>query len=201
MSLMIRIVRRRATGLRCYGRRADEVNVNRAEGGSDMFASGEDIDRRRFAGRHFGGGASEIQSFHVLNWNDIWVEMTRVSTTAGSWRCVEAPMIVGVPRAVRLLTQTAQEFMNTVDELLPLASVVVIYLTRMIELGARRDTTAGAIRERLTLRLFVLAGTLMVAGSVVEFFVRHSTLKWWTFAAGWMCAAVSVVIRRQAIAA
>src|SRR6266516_2720502 len=91
--------------------------------------------------------------------------------------------------------------MKTVDELLPLASVVVIYLTRMIELGARRDTTAGAIRERLTLRLFVLAVTLMVAGSIVEFFVRQSTLKWWTFAAGWMCAAVSVVIRRQAIAA
>lgn len=91
--------------------------------------------------------------------------------------------------------------MKTVDVVLPLASVILIYLTRMIELGARRDTTAGPIRERLTLRLFVLAGTLMVAGSVVEFFVRHLTLNLWTFAGGWMCAALSVVIRRQAIAA
>jgi protein-S-isoprenylcysteine O-methyltransferase Ste14 len=91
--------------------------------------------------------------------------------------------------------------MKTVDVVLPLASVILIYLTRMIELGARRDTTAGPIRERLTLRLFVLAGTLMIAGSIVEFFVRHLTLNWWTFAGGWMCAVVSVVIRRKAIAA
>src|SRR5205823_2151912 len=97
--------------------------------------------------------------------------------------------------------EIAQKPMMTVDVYLPLASVVLIYLTRMIELRTRRDTIAGPVRERLTLRLFVLAGTLMVAGSIVEFLLRHLKLNEWTFGGGWMCAVASVVVRRKAIAA
>jgi hypothetical protein len=67
-----------------------------------MFATGEHIDRERFVGSEFGGVASENQSFDVWNWIDIWVEMTRMTTTAGGWRCFEAPIIAGVPEAVRL---------------------------------------------------------------------------------------------------
>jgi protein-S-isoprenylcysteine O-methyltransferase Ste14 len=91
--------------------------------------------------------------------------------------------------------------MNSIQVILPVASVGVIYLARMLELGTKRDTIRGPVRERLTLRLFMLAGTLMVIGSLVEFFGRHLTLNWWTFATGWLCAAASVAIRRQAIAA
>jgi protein-S-isoprenylcysteine O-methyltransferase Ste14 len=91
--------------------------------------------------------------------------------------------------------------MNSIQVILPVASVSVIYLARMLELGAKRDTIRGPVRERLTLRLFMLAGTLMMIGSLVEFFARHLTLNWWTFAAGWMCAVTSVAIRRRAIAA
>jgi protein-S-isoprenylcysteine O-methyltransferase Ste14 len=91
--------------------------------------------------------------------------------------------------------------MNSIQVILPVASVSVIYLARMLELGTKRDTIRGPVRERLTLRLFMLAGTLMVIGSLVEFFARHLALDWWTFAAGWLCAAASVAIRRRAIAA
>ena len=91
--------------------------------------------------------------------------------------------------------------MKSVGTVLPIASVVLIYLVRLVELGTRRDTISGPIRERLTLRLFMLAGTVMVAGSVVEFFVRQMSLNGWTFIAGWICALASLVIRRKAIAA
>ncbi len=91
--------------------------------------------------------------------------------------------------------------MKSVGIVLPIASVVLIYLVRLVELGTRRDTISGPIRERLTLRLFMLAGTVMVAGSVVEFFVRQMSLNGWTFIAGWICALASLVIRRKAIAA
>ena len=91
--------------------------------------------------------------------------------------------------------------MKSVGTVLPIASVVLIYLVRLVELGTRRDTISGPIRERLTLRLFMLAGTVMVAGSVVEFFVRQMSLNGWTFTAGWICALASLVIRRKAIAA
>ncbi len=91
--------------------------------------------------------------------------------------------------------------MKMVDVYLPLVSVILIYLSRMIELGTRRDTMAGPVLERLTLPLFVLAGSVMVAGSIVELFVRHLRLNGWTFVCGWMCAVASVVLRRKAIAA
>ena len=91
--------------------------------------------------------------------------------------------------------------MKSAGIVLPIASVVLIYLVRLAELGTKRDTIPGPVRERLTLRLFMLAGTLMVAGSVVEFFVRQMSLNWWTFTAGWLCALASLVIRRKAIAA
>ncbi|HZI32519.1 MAG TPA: isoprenylcysteine carboxylmethyltransferase family protein [Candidatus Binatia bacterium] len=91
--------------------------------------------------------------------------------------------------------------MNSIPVILPVASLSAIYLARMVELGTKRDTIRGPVRERLTLRLFMLAGTLMVFGSLIEFFARHLKLNWWTFAAGWLCAVSSVVIRRRAIAA
>jgi len=83
----------------------------------------------------------------------------------------------------------------------PIASVLVIYLARMVELKAKRDTIRGPVKENLTLRLFMLAGTLMLAGSITEFLLRHSSLYWPTFIAGWACALFSFGIRRRAIAA
>lgn len=85
--------------------------------------------------------------------------------------------------------------------ILPIASVLLIYLARMVELKKKRNTIAGPVKENLTLRLFMLAGTLMLVGSITEFLLRHSSLFWPTFVAGWACALLSFSIRRRAIAA
>ena len=85
--------------------------------------------------------------------------------------------------------------------LLPVASVVGIYVMRLAELKADRDTIPGVVKETLTLRLFMLAGTLMVVGSITEFFVRGLSLAFWSFALGWICALGSFAVRRRAIAA
>ena len=91
--------------------------------------------------------------------------------------------------------------MNSADVLLPIGSVLLIYLARMLELGTKRDAVPGPVRERLTLRLFLLAGTLMAVGGIVELFVWRRTLNGWTFASGLACAIGSFMIRRRAIAA
>jgi len=91
--------------------------------------------------------------------------------------------------------------MNFVDTVLPAGSVVAIYAARMVELRAKRDTIRGPVRETLTLRLFMLTGTLMLAGSIAEFFLRGLVLNWWTFVLGWLCSLASFAIRRRAIAA
>ncbi len=87
------------------------------------------------------------------------------------------------------------------DVLLPIASVLMIYLARMVELRTKRHTIPGKILENLTLRLFLLSGTMMLVYSIAEFRLRHLTLNWVTFGAGWLCAVLSFVIRRRAIEA
>jgi protein-S-isoprenylcysteine O-methyltransferase Ste14 len=87
------------------------------------------------------------------------------------------------------------------DVAVPIASVLLIYLARLVELKAKRDTIAGPVRENLTFRLFMMAGTLMLISSIAEFLLRRSALFWPTFIAGWLCAAASFGIRRRAIAA
>jgi protein-S-isoprenylcysteine O-methyltransferase Ste14 len=91
--------------------------------------------------------------------------------------------------------------MNKIEVVLPIASVLVIYLARMVELKAKRDTIRGPVKENLTLRLFMLAGTFMLVGAITEFLLRHSVLLWPTYIAGVACAILSFAIRRRAIAA
>src|SRR5439155_10742820 len=74
-------------------------------------------------------------------------------------------------------------------------------LTRIMELGAKRDRISGPVRETLTLRLFILAGTLMGIGAIGEFLIAGRALNWLMFGGGWACALVSFAIRRSAIAA
>lgn len=91
--------------------------------------------------------------------------------------------------------------MFTLGFILPLASVLAIYVVRLIELGTKRDIIAGKIRENLTLRLFLLAGTIIFVGSIVEFITLRPSLRWGPFLAGWVCGIASFAIRRRAIAA
>ncbi|MBI3850633.1 MAG: isoprenylcysteine carboxylmethyltransferase family protein [Verrucomicrobia bacterium] len=91
--------------------------------------------------------------------------------------------------------------MLTLKVLVPIASVVSIYLFRMVELKKKRKTIAGPVKESLTLRLFMLAGTVMLLGSITEFLARGQQAYWVTFVAGWICAVFSFVLRRRAITA
>jgi len=91
--------------------------------------------------------------------------------------------------------------MKLVEVLLPVASALLIYLLRFVELRTKRDTVPGRVRENMTLRLFVLCGVLMLGSSVAEFFLRGERLYGPNFLVGWLCAAGSFVIRRRAIAA
>jgi len=70
-----------------------------------------------------------------------------------------------------------------------------------MELRTRRQTISGAIRENLTLRLFISLGTVMLTGSMVEYFIQGKTVSWIFFGLGWAVALFSFYLRRQAIAA
>ena len=83
----------------------------------------------------------------------------------------------------------------------PMASVVLIYFARINELTTRRDTIPGPVKEHLTLRLFVLAGSLMFVCSLAEYLWRGQQLHWSTFVAGWVFALASFALRRRAIVA
>jgi len=88
-----------------------------------------------------------------------------------------------------------------IDSWLPPVSALTFYLARVIELRTRRQTIAGAVRENLTLRLFICIGTVMLAGSLVEYFLLRKTVSWPFFGLGWAVALFSFYLRRQAIAA
>jgi protein-S-isoprenylcysteine O-methyltransferase Ste14 len=88
-----------------------------------------------------------------------------------------------------------------IDFWLPPVSALTFYLARVIELRTRRQTIAGAVRENLTLRLFICIGTVMLAGSLVEYFLLRKTVSWPFFGLGWAVALFSFYLRRQAIAA
>jgi protein-S-isoprenylcysteine O-methyltransferase Ste14 len=92
--------------------------------------------------------------------------------------------------------------MNVTTTVLPVLSVLLILLARLREVGTKRDTVSGPVRENLTFRLFMLVGVLMVAGSVTEFLlVRAARYSWLLFVLGWIAALASFRIRRSAIAA
>ena len=88
-----------------------------------------------------------------------------------------------------------------ITEWLPPVSALLIYLARVMELRTRRQTIAGAIRENLTLRLFITLGTVMLLGSFAEYYFLRKTVSWPFFGLGWAVALFSFYVRRQAIAA
>jgi len=82
---------------------------------------------------------------------------------------------------------------------LPIITASLVYLVRIAEVGRKRETIPGRIFETLTLRLFVLIGTLTVAGSIIEYVARGGGFSWNAFAIGLLCAAVSFKLRWAAI--
>ncbi|NBV20846.1 MAG: isoprenylcysteine carboxylmethyltransferase family protein [Proteobacteria bacterium] len=84
---------------------------------------------------------------------------------------------------------------------LPVCSVLGIYLARMVELRAKRNTLPGQVRETRTLTWFITTGTLMLVGALGEFYWRKAEWNPTLFGLGWACALASIGIRRSAITA
>jgi protein-S-isoprenylcysteine O-methyltransferase Ste14 len=87
------------------------------------------------------------------------------------------------------------------EEVVCVLSVLGVYAARIVELRKRRDTIAGAVRENVTLRVFVLTGTLMGVGSIAEFLLVAPPFRPAVFASAWGLAVASFALRRAAIRA
>src|SRR5205809_198672 len=93
---------------------------------------------------------------------------------------------------------------------LPVICAAAIYIARILELRAKRNTVAGEIRENLTLRFFIAIGSLTFLCALAEFFIRHTDIlqenvveavSWSSLIAGLLLAGISFWLRRRAIAA
>jgi protein-S-isoprenylcysteine O-methyltransferase Ste14 len=81
----------------------------------------------------------------------------------------------------------------------PIASALVIYGARIKELRTQRDVEPGRVKESMTLRLFVLGGSVMLLGSIAENLWFRPEFRALTFGLGWLFALVSFWLRRRAI--
>lgn len=84
---------------------------------------------------------------------------------------------------------------------LPILSVVVLSVARLLELRRKRDTVRGPIRENLTLQLFLVTGLAVSLGSILEYCLRGGGIYWPSFILGWVMGVCSFILRRRAIAA
>ena len=83
----------------------------------------------------------------------------------------------------------------------PILLAAAIYLVRVREIRAKRETVAGPVRENLTFRLFFFVGTAMTFGALVEYLFAGRPIAWSAVVAGVLCAVVSFRLRWSAIAA
>lgn len=83
----------------------------------------------------------------------------------------------------------------------PILVALAVYATRMFEISRKRNTVPGKVQENLTLRLFVLVGTLMTFGSMLEYIFRGGGFSWLALGGGIACAIASFKLRWSAIAA
>lgn len=84
---------------------------------------------------------------------------------------------------------------------LPIAAAALVYIVRISEVRTKRDTVQGKVQENLTLRLFVLIGSVMTIGSIAENILRGGSFAWWAFILGLICAVASFKLRWAAIEA
>ena len=91
--------------------------------------------------------------------------------------------------------------MNTHSAVFPLIAAAAVYFFRVIELRTRRQTIRGPVKENLTLKLFILAGTAMFSGGLLEFLFRGQRWSWLSLGLGVACALISFTVRHRAIAA
>ena len=83
----------------------------------------------------------------------------------------------------------------------PIVVALTVYAIRLIEINRKRSTVPGHVQETTTLRLFVLIGTLMTFGSLIEYVLRGGGFSWVALGGGTACAIASFRLRWSAIAA
>lgn len=91
--------------------------------------------------------------------------------------------------------------MDTVLFALPIISVLALGFSRLFELGAKRKTIRGPIKEKLTLRLFILVGAIVAFGSIGEYAYVGREFSWEAFWLGWIIGLTSFRVREAAISA
>lgn len=84
---------------------------------------------------------------------------------------------------------------------LPILAVLAVFIERMREVFARRETIPGRKQESVTFNLFMLCGLLMVGGGIAEYLWRGLSLSWPIFIPGVILSVASFVVRRSAIRA
>ena len=89
----------------------------------------------------------------------------------------------------------------TATQAIPITCAVGVYAARMIEIRTKREVIAGKVTENLTLRLFMIVGTLTFLCALAEYFWRGAVCRWAWLIAGVLCAVISFWLRRKAIAA
>ena len=83
----------------------------------------------------------------------------------------------------------------------PILIALTVYVLRLAEISRKRATAPGKVQENLTLRLFVLVGTFMTFGSMLEYVFRDGGFSRIALACGIVCAIASFKLRWSAIEA
>jgi len=91
--------------------------------------------------------------------------------------------------------------MNDLLKYLPIAIVLLVYAARMKEVATKRDVIQGPVQEKLTFRLFMISGLIVLVGGIAEYIWRGLVPNWWLVGVGVVLAVASFAIRRAAIAA
>lgn len=84
---------------------------------------------------------------------------------------------------------------------LPIVAVLLIFGERLREVFTKRQVVAGKTQEKLTFNLFMLCGSGIVIGGLVEYWLTHGWLRWYTFIPGVLISMASFALRRAAIRA
>ena len=86
-------------------------------------------------------------------------------------------------------------------QFVPVAAATAVTVARMREIRVKRNTIAGKIRERWTLRIFIAVGTVTYLAALAEYFLMGGLPAWGFVAVGSLTALFSFWLRARAITA
>ena len=90
--------------------------------------------------------------------------------------------------------------MFSAETLIPIITVLAFWIERMREVAKRRNVLPGRVQEKLSFKLFMLCGLLIVFGGIAEFLWRGGVYHRPTLLTGIAITLISFILRRRAIA-